>query len=62
MNYRIYCRSTGELIDALPLHALAFAYRGAWRFLHGSEPQGKHVIDGLDLLIEFTQLNVGERP
>ena len=49
----MYCCSTCEPIDALPMHVLAYAYRDAWRLLHASDPQGKHVIDGLDLLIEF---------
>ena len=60
MNYRLYSRSTHEPIDALPMHVLAYAYRRAWRFLHGSDPQGKHVIDGLSLLIEFSRRNAGE--
>jgi hypothetical protein len=62
LNYPIYRWSTRERIDALPMHALALAYHRAWRFLHGSDPQGKHVIEGLDLMIEFTRLNPGERP
>ena len=52
-NYRIYCFSTREPLDALPLHVLAHAYRRAWQFRYGANPQGKHVIDELDLLIEF---------
>ena len=58
MSYTIYCCSTREPIDALPMHALVYAYRRAWRFLHGSDPQGKHVLVRLDLLIEFA----GEGP
>jgi hypothetical protein len=57
MNYyKIYCCSTREPIDVLPMHVLACAYRDAWRLMHGRDPQGKHVIDGLDVLIEFTNL------
>lgn len=53
MNYRIYRCSTRELIDALPMHVLAYAYCRAWTSLYGSHPCGKHVIAGVDLLIEF---------
>ena len=53
MNYRICRCSTREPIDYLPIHVLANAYRRAWRFLYGNDPTGKHVIDGLDVLIEF---------
>jgi hypothetical protein len=56
ITYRIYFCSTRKPVDALPLHVLAHAYRRAWQFLHASDPQGKHVIEGLDLLIEFTRL------
>jgi hypothetical protein len=55
-NYRIYSCSTRKPIDALAMHVLAHAYRRAWQFLHGSDPEGKHVVEGLDLLIEFTRL------
>ena len=55
MSYRIYCCSTHEPLDALPMYVLAHAYLNAWRFLHGRNPQGKHVLDRLDLLIEFAE-------
>jgi hypothetical protein len=61
MNYRICSRLTRDPIDPLPMHVLANAYRRAWRVRHGSDPQGKHVIEGLDLLIEFFERKAEEK-
>ena len=52
-KYAIYRCSTRESLDLLSLHVFARAYRDAWRALHACEPQGKHTVEGLDLLIEF---------
>jgi len=62
INYRTYCCSTRELIDVLPMHVLAYAYCRAWQHLHGSDPEGQHVIDGLDLVIDFARPGTGVRP
>jgi hypothetical protein len=55
MPHALYCFSTGDPIDVLPMHVVAYAYRDAWRLLHAGEPRGDHLIDGLDLLIAFGQ-------
>jgi hypothetical protein len=57
MRYRLYSHSTHEPCDTIEMHVLARAYRAAWRSLHGCEPQRSHVLAGLDLLIEFDELD-----
>ena len=54
MNYTIQCGSTREPIDALAMHVFARAYRDAWLLLHACEPLGQHMIEELDLMMEFT--------
>ena len=61
LNYRIHRFSTRERIDALPIYELAHAYSRAWQFVYGTDPQGRHVIGGLDLVIEFPVPSAGER-
>ena len=55
MTYAIYRRSSGAKLDSLSMHVLARAYRSAWWALYACEPVGAHVIEGLDVLIEFPQ-------
>ena len=43
--------------ELLEFESGARAYRDAWQLLWASEPHGLHVIEGLDLLIEFTVLS-----
>jgi len=62
MNHQIYSCSTGEPIDVLLIHVFAYAYRDAWRLIHAGEPVGKHRIEELDLLIEFTGQTSGNTP
>ena len=54
MTYTIRCGSTREPIDALAMHVFARAYRDAWLLLHACEPLGQHMIEELDLMMEFT--------
>lgn len=54
MNYKVYCASTRQPMNALQFHVFARAYRDAWCVLHVSEPRGTHLVEGLDLLIDFT--------
>ena len=53
MRYRLYSNSTREPYDTVEMHVLARAYRAAWRALHACEPRSRHVLPGVDLLIEF---------
>jgi hypothetical protein len=55
MAYTIFRCSTGEPLDTLSMHVLARDYRTAWRALYFCNPVGRHVIEGLDVLIEFRQ-------
>ena len=43
----------GDPVDALEAHVLARAYRAAWRALNSCAPVHRHVIGGLDLVIDF---------
>ena len=53
MTFRVFSRSSGEPLDTVEMHVLAKAYRAAWRsqFIH--DPAGVHVIETLDLVIDF---------
>lgn len=53
MHHRIYRFSTREPLDVVPMHVLALAYGRVWQLLYGTRARGQHVIDRLDLLIEF---------
>lgn len=52
-GYSIYGASSMEPLHTLELHVLARAYRAAWRSIHGREPVNRHVIESLDVMIEF---------
>jgi len=49
----MWCGSTESYIEATEAHVLALAYDAAWRALHLSAPVGQHVIEPLDLAIDF---------
>jgi len=53
MEYRLSSLCDGEPVDATEAHVLALAYDAAWRALHLSAPAGQHVIEPLDLAIDF---------
>ena len=61
MTFRIFSHSTGEPLDGVEMHVLAKAYRAAWRgrFIH--DPTGLHVIETLDLVIDFGGADQGSR-
>ena len=43
-----------EPLDILEMHVLARAYRAAWRSLHARDPVNRHVIESLDVMIDFS--------
>lgn len=51
--YSIYSVSGMEPLDTLELHVLARAYRAAWRALYARDPEDRHVIANLDVVIIF---------
>lgn len=53
MEYRLSSLCDSEPIDAMEAHVLALAYDAAWRALHLTAPVGQHVIESLDLQIDF---------
>jgi len=55
MQYTIRSLSSSEELDSLAADVVARAYRAAWRARHGGEPVGQHVLEGLDLVIEFAE-------
>ena len=52
-RYAIYSVSDMEPLDTVELHVLARAYRAAWRSMHARDPEDRHVIAGLDVMIVF---------
>lgn len=56
LEHSIYSWSTLEPLDTLEMHVLARAYRAAWRSLHARDPVSRHVIAGLDVVIEYDSL------
>lgn len=42
-----------EPLDTLELHVLALAYRAAWRSIYARNPLNQHVIENLDVMIDF---------
>ena len=63
MTFRVFSHSSGEPLDTVEMHVLAKAYRAAWRsrFIH--DPAGVHVIETLDLVIDFGGADLsGTRP
>jgi hypothetical protein len=55
MEYSIRSLSSNEQVDSLAADVVARAYRAAWRVRHGDEPVGEHVLERLDLVIEFEE-------
>ena len=55
MQYTIRSLSSNEEVDSLAADVVARAYRAAWRARYGDEPVGPHVIERLDLVIEFEE-------
>jgi hypothetical protein len=53
MRYTLYSCSTRESIDTVEMHVLARAYHSAWRALWASDPAGPHLVNALDLVIDF---------
>jgi hypothetical protein len=53
MDYSLSRLRDSEPIDALEAHVLARAYGDAWFAFFLCEPVGHHVIEGLDLAIDF---------
>ena len=53
MDYRIFSMSTGQDDDSTVAHVMARAYREAWRFIHSSEPAGRHEVASLGLAMDF---------
>ena len=51
--YAIFSVSGMEPLDTLELHVLARAYRAAWRAMYARDPNDRHVIASLDLMIVF---------
>jgi hypothetical protein len=55
MQYTIRSLSSSEELDSLAADVVARAYRAAWVARHGGEPVGQHVLEGLDLVIEYSE-------
>lgn len=53
MHYTLYSCSTREPIETVEMHVLAKAYRSAWRSVWASDPAGPHLVNALDLIIDF---------
>jgi hypothetical protein len=53
VTFRVFSRASGEPLDTVEMHVLAKAYRAAWRSQFTSDPGGLHVIETLDLVIDF---------
>ena len=53
-EHSIYSWSSMEPLDTLEMHVLARAYRAAWRSLHACDPVSRHVIESLDVMIDFS--------
>ena len=62
MTFKLYSRTSGEPLDTVEMHVLAKAYRAAWRFRHTHDPVGLHVIEALDLVIDFGGAGPGAFP
>jgi hypothetical protein len=57
----MYSVSGMEPLDTLELHVLARAYRAAWRSMYACDPEERHIIPGLDVMIVFGA-PLGPRP
>jgi hypothetical protein len=53
-EHSIYSWSSMEPLDTLEMHVLARAYRAAWRSLYARDPVNRHVIESLDVMIDFS--------
>ena len=53
MDYSLSRLGDSKPVDALEAHVLARAYGEAWYAFYLCEPVGQHVIEGLDLTIDF---------
>jgi hypothetical protein len=53
MTFKLYSRTSGEPLDTVEMHVLAKAYRAAWRSRYTDDPAGLHVIEALNLVIDF---------
>ena len=57
MDYQVFRMSNGEGENSTEAHVFARAYREAWRFIHGSEPAGRHLVAALKLILDFGARN-----
>lgn len=53
MTFKLYSRTSGKPLDTVEMHVLAKAYRAAWRSQYTNDPTGLHVVEALDLVIDF---------
>jgi len=61
MTFRIFSYSNGEPLDTVEMHVLAKAYRAAWRSRFTHDPIGVHLIEALDVAIDFGSADQLER-
>ena len=55
MQYTLRSLSGDQMSETLAEHVFVRAYEAAWVAKFGDDPLGSHVIEGLDLIIDFTQ-------
>jgi hypothetical protein len=55
---KLFSYATGEPVNTVEMHVLARAYRAAWRSVHAREPANRHVIPGVDLIIDFGEIGL----
>jgi hypothetical protein len=55
MQYTLRSLSGDQMSESLAEHVFARAYEAAWVSKYGDDPVGSHVIEGLDLVIDFTE-------
>lgn len=53
MDYRVFSALSGEEDNSTEAHVFARAYRAAWRCAYACEPEGRHRVAGLELVIDF---------
>jgi hypothetical protein len=53
MHYSLYSCSTREAVDTVEMHVLAKAYHAAFRSMWAADPAGPHLVNALDLIIDF---------
>jgi len=54
MQYTLRSLSGDQTSETLAEHVFVRAYEAAWVAKFGDDPVGSHVIEGLDLVIDFT--------